>query len=120
MDVGSHNADEIMEKQTSFDLSAELQRWRAGLETSSSFQKDDLDELESHVRDSTTALRAQGLTEEEAFLIALRRTGQQEQLAAEFATINESSIWMERLLWIVMGSMAMSALWSMTTTLLLW
>ena len=58
-----------MENQTSFDLNAAIQRWRAGLAKSSSFHTDDLDELESHVRDSATTLRAQGLTDEEAFVM---------------------------------------------------
>src|SRR5438105_4167363 len=70
-----HNPDETMEHQTSFDLNSAVQRWRAELAKSPSFRVDDLDELESHVRDSEASLRALGLTSEEAFLIAVRRTG---------------------------------------------
>jgi|SoiMethySBSTD1v2_1073268.scaffolds.fasta_scaffold94369_4 hypothetical protein len=107
-----------MENQTSFDLNGAIQRWRRELEKSASFRADDLEELESHLRDSESSLRAQGLTAEEAFLIAVRRTGSGEVLAAEFATINGSSVWLDRLLWMSMGSITMSALWSLTTTLL--
>jgi hypothetical protein len=92
-----------MENQTSFDLNAAIQRWRAGLAESSSFSKDDLDELESHVRDSVELLRTPSLSEEEAFLIAIRRTGPQEQLATEFATVNGGSVWWNRLLWMTIG-----------------
>ena len=88
-----------MEHQTSFDLNSAVQRWRAELAKSPSFRVDDLDELESHVRDSEASLRALGLTSEEAFLIAVRRTGAGDVIAAEFATVNRSSIWQDRLLW---------------------
>jgi hypothetical protein len=107
-----------MENQTSFDLNAAIQRWRGELAKSSSFRADDLDELESHLRDSESSLQAQGLTAEEAFLIAIRRTGSGDVLAAEFATVNASSVWLDRLLWMITGSITMSALWSLTTTLL--
>jgi hypothetical protein len=107
-----------MEKQTSFDLNAAIQGWRNELAKSGSFRADDLDELESHLRDSESSLRAQGLTVEEAFLIAARRTGAGDVLAAEFATINGSSVWLDRLLWMITGSMTMSALWSLITSLL--
>jgi hypothetical protein len=106
-----------MENHTSFDLNAAIQRWRGELAKSSSFHADDLDELESHLRDSESSLQAQGLTAEEAFLIAVRRTGSGDLLAEEFATVNGSSVWMDRLLWMITGSITMSALWSLTTTL---
>ena len=107
-----------MENQTSFDLNAAIQRWRGELAKSSSFRADDLDELESHLRDSESSLQAQGLTAEEAFLIAVRRAGSGDVLATEFAAINGSSVWLDRLLWMTTGSITISALWSLTTTLL--
>jgi len=85
-----------MENQP-FDLNAAIQHWRKELAKSSSFRPDDLDELESHLRDSVSSLQAQGLTLDEAFLIARRRTGPKDVLAAEFATINGSSVWMEKI-----------------------
>jgi hypothetical protein len=107
-----------MENQTSFDLNGAIRRWRGELAKSASFRADDLEELESHLRDSASSLRERGLTAEEAFLIAVRRTGSGDVLAAEFATINGSSVWLDRLLWMTTGSITVSALWSLTTTLL--
>jgi hypothetical protein len=107
-----------MENKTSFDLNAAIQRWRGELAKSSSFRADDLEELESHLRDSESSLRGRGLTGEEAFLIAVRRTGSGDVLAAEFATINGSSVWRDRLLWMTTGGITMSALSSLITTLL--
>ena len=117
MDRRPHYPDETVENQTSFDLNAAIQRWRGELAKSSSFRADDLDELESHLRDSESSLQGQGLTAEEAFLIAVRRTGSGDLLAEEFATVNGSSVWMDRLRWMITGSITMSALWSLTTTL---
>jgi hypothetical protein len=106
-----------MENQSSFDLNAAIRRWREELAKSPGFHVEDLDELESHLHDSESSLRAQGLTAEEAFLIAVRRTGSGHVLAAEFATINVSSVWLDRLLWMSTGGITTSALWSLTTTL---
>jgi hypothetical protein len=102
-----------MENQTSFDLNAAIQRWRAGLAQSPGFRGTDLDELESHVRDSVEALRVPSLSEEEAFLIAIRRTGPREQLAAEFAAINGSSVWLDRIRWMTIGWIGAPALFSL-------
>jgi len=101
-----------MENKTPFDLNAAVQRWRAELAKSPNFRADDLDELESHVRDSEASLRALGLTSEEAFLIAVRRTGAGDVIAAEFATVNRSYVWQSRLLW-------MSAAWILSPLFLL-
>ena len=107
-----------MENETSFDLNDAIRRWRLELAKSASFRAEDLEELESHLRDSESSLRSQGLTGEEAFLIAVRRVGSRDALAAEFATINGPSVWLDRLLWMATGSITISALWSLTTTLL--
>jgi len=107
-----------MENQTSFDLNDAIQRWRGDLVKSPSFRADDLDELESHLRDSESSLRTQGLTAEEAFLIAARRTGSRDVLAAEFAAVNGSSVWLDRLVWMTTGGITLSALWSLSTNLL--
>ena len=107
-----------MENQTTFDLNAAVQSWRLELAKSTSFHVDDLDELESHVRDSTASLQALGLTAEESFVIAIRRTGSRDALAAEFAAINGLPIWLDRLLWMIGGWIAMSVLLSVVVTLL--
>ena len=107
-----------MENETSFDLNAAIQRWRGKLAGSPSFRAGDLEELESHLRDSVMSLRARELSDEEAFLIAVRRTGTGESLAREFGAINRSSVWLDRLLWMTTGGITISSLWSLTTTLL--
>src|SRR5690349_5770279 len=107
-----------MENQTAFDLNVAIQRWRVQLAHTSSFRADDLEELESHLLDSQRSLRAVGLSDEEAFLIAIRRIGSGDALAGEFAAVNGFPLWLDRLLWMTTGSMIISAAWYLTTTVL--
>jgi hypothetical protein len=74
-----------MENETSFDLNAAIQRWRGQLAGSPSFRADDLEELESHLRDSVVSLQAKELSDEEAFLIAVRRTGTDNRMLGPIA-----------------------------------
>jgi hypothetical protein len=99
-----------MEKNTSFDLTAAIQRWRETLSHSPNFRAGDIDELESHLRDSVRELEARGLSAEEAFTIAVRRIGPAPALAAEFGIINGSSIWIDRMLWLLIGWASLSTL----------
>jgi hypothetical protein len=62
-----------MENQTPFDLNRTIQQWRQHLEQSAAFQRADLEELESHLRDSLPPLQSAGLSAEEAFLISVGR-----------------------------------------------
>jgi membrane carboxypeptidase/penicillin-binding protein len=93
VDDRPHNTDEIMENQTSFDLSQEIQHWRDNLAQSAAIGRDNLDEMESHLRDSTAALQTCGLSAEESFLIATRRIDTDGRLEAEFMKINGRTVW---------------------------
>ena len=71
-----------------FDLNRALQLWLERLGQSPQVKTENLEELESHVRDSVVQLQAKGLSSEESFLIATRRAGTPAQLEPEFAKIN--------------------------------
>lgn len=92
-----------MKEQTPFDLTDAVRRWREGLAGSVALSRENLDELEGHLRDSAAALQASGLTAEDAFLIARRRLGDRAQLEQEFGKTNLSRVWMDRCLWILAG-----------------
>jgi len=94
-----------MENQTSFDLNLAIERWRENLAQSSAFKCENLNELESHLRDSVGKLEASGLSAEEAFLIASQRIGGTERLEVEFGKLNVKMVWMDRLLWMLVGVM---------------
>ena len=80
-----------------------LRRWRDGLSQSPHFREENLAELEGHLRDSVAELEGRGLTEEEAFLLAARRLGNPAGLASEFAKVNRGQVWLNRLLWMLVG-----------------
>ena len=67
-----------------FDLDRAITTWRATVKRNRAFLADDLDELEAHLRDTVDALQADGLDTETAWREALKRTGNQMELAPEF------------------------------------
>lgn len=79
-----------MENSTTFDLNLALQRWLARLGDSDRVRPADLQELESHVRDSMSRLESGGLSAEESFLVATHRVGQPEKLEPEFGKVNRN------------------------------
>lgn len=92
-----------MEDATLLDLNRAIQQWRRNLAQSPAFRSENLAELESHLRDSIGALQARGLSAEESFLIAVRRMGGGAPLETEFGKVNGSAIWLDRLLWTLIG-----------------
>jgi len=100
-----------MENSPAFDLNRAIHDWRTGLSTSSALQRDCLDELETHLKDSIVTLVEKGLSEDEAFLIAMRRCGTPQQLQTEFSKygVKESlvEVWFFRTAWIVVGSLTL-------------
>jgi hypothetical protein len=100
----SPNTYAFMETKTAFDLNTAIQRWREHLSQSPQFRPENLEELEVHLRDSVAALRDNALSEEEAFLVATRRIGGVPALAPEFAKVNGREVWMNRLLWMLVGA----------------
>lgn len=92
-----------MAKQTSFDLNLAIRHWREYLAQSPAFRTENLNELESHLRDSIAALQTGRLSEEEAFVIASRRVGNGQQLETEFAKVNRTATWADRILWMLIG-----------------
>ena len=53
----------------------------------------DMEELEAHLRDQTADLKAAGLTTDEAFLIAMKRMGNVNELMREFAHEYSGRLW---------------------------
>src|SRR5205085_7439359 len=78
-----------MQSPTAFDLNRAIKDWRMRAANSPAFRNENVDELESHLRDSVSRLRAAGLSEEEAWTAAKRNLGECEELEHEFAKINK-------------------------------
>jgi hypothetical protein len=86
-----------------FDLTSRIRQWRQDLAQREAFLPADLDELEGHVRDSVERLTSSGLSEEDAFVVALHRLGHAEALTREYAKSNGAIVWSRRLLWMLVG-----------------
>lgn len=78
-----------------FDLNLAFRNWRESLQQSPHFRAENLDELESHVRDSVSVLQSHGLTADEAFMIGIRRVGTAAALEDQFAAENGARGWRE-------------------------
>ena len=76
-----------MEKPAAFDLNRALHHWRTQLADSSSVNRENLDELETHLRDSVARLCQAGLSEQEGWIITEMRFGQTKALGEEFEKI---------------------------------
>jgi hypothetical protein len=92
-----------MEPEAPFDLNSAIQHWRDNLAQSPAFSGENLNELESHLRDSIANLQTGRLSSEEAFLIGVRRTGDVGALQAEFGKVNSQVVWLDRFLWLLLG-----------------
>ncbi|HEY5915188.1 MAG TPA: hypothetical protein VJA21_31735 [Verrucomicrobiae bacterium] len=101
-----------MENPAQFDLNDRIRQWRIELANSPALGGRDLDELETHLRDSFEVLRARGVEAREAFEMALRRLGTSRELEAEFAKVNSSWVWSERALWVLCGVLGANLLGS--------
>ena len=86
-----------------FDLSTAVNQWRNDLASGKVCKNQDLDELETHLRDQMEALSGSGLSEEEAFWVATHRLGDTGSLKREYAKINASAIWKHRIFWMATG-----------------
>jgi hypothetical protein len=84
-------------------LDIRIQEWRRTLQQTHVFRSDDLDELESHLKDEIQTLLKAGLSEEEAFWIAEHRVGDGDKLVEEYRKVNASVIWKKRVLLMLGG-----------------
>ena len=76
-----------MENPSPFDLNEAIRCWQQNLSDSPAFKADNLEELTSHLRASIQKLKADGLSEKEAFQIATQRIGERGALEREFAKV---------------------------------
>jgi hypothetical protein len=70
-----------------------IAEWRSYLRRRQAIHSVDADELEDHLRSQAGALVKVGLTEDEAFLIAVKRIGELDALSREFAREHSERLW---------------------------
>jgi hypothetical protein len=71
-----------------FNLQSEIENYLKRLQIKGNLSHNDAMEIETHIRDGVDSLTDKGLSEEEAFLITLKRTGNAETLSEEYNKIN--------------------------------
>jgi hypothetical protein len=79
-------------------LEKQIDAWRAHLRRSRAIMASDAEELEDHLREQIASLGAGGLSEDEAFLVAVKRMGAVDALTREFAREHSDRLWKQLVL----------------------
>ncbi|UFU08267.1 permease prefix domain 1-containing protein [Ruania halotolerans] len=79
-------------------LNTHIDIWRGHLLRRQAIAADDVDEMEDHLRSQVNDLVQAGLTEDEAFLIAVKRIGNLDAVSAEFAREHSERLWKQLVL----------------------
>ncbi len=76
-----------------FDLELNITSWCDYLRASGKLSEDDVVELDNHLRDLVDELTEGGLSDDEAFLIAVKRLGNVTYLSEEYSKVNTEDLW---------------------------
>jgi hypothetical protein len=86
-------AEPAMEAGSSDSLEGQIEQWRSYLRRRPAIRPMDVEELEDHLRGEVAALRGAGLSENEAFLVAVKRMGALDAISKEFAREHSERLW---------------------------
>jgi hypothetical protein len=95
-------AEPAADAGTSDSLEGQIEQWRGYLRRRQAIQPVDVAELEDHLRGEVAALGRAGLSESEAFLVAVKRMGALDAISNEFAREHSERLWKQ----LVIGSSA--------------
>ena len=79
-------------------VESQIAEWRAYVVNAPGVNGQDVDELEDHLRHQIAELNAAGLTDDEGFLIAVKRLGDVDSLSREFAREHSDRLWKQLVL----------------------
>lgn len=79
-------------------LEQQIGAWRAHLRTSGAITGADAAEMEDHLREQIASLNGDGLSDDEAFLVAVKRMGAIDALTREFAREHSDRLWKQLVL----------------------
>ncbi|MFE7223885.1 permease prefix domain 1-containing protein [Nocardioides sp. NPDC057577] len=82
----------------SVDLEAQIDQWRGFVARRPAMTTDDIVEMEDHLRNQIADLAAGGLEEDEAFLVAVKRMGNLDDVSREFAREHSERLWRQLVL----------------------
>ena len=78
-------------------VESQIAEWRTFVAGAPAVNGHDVDELEDHLRDQIAELNAAGLTDDEAFLVAVKRMGDVDAVSREFAREHSDRLWKQLL-----------------------
>ena len=81
-----------------FDLELNIRSWSDHLRAGGNLKDTDILELENHLRDEMEDLIKNGLTEDEAFLISVKRLGNVNLISQEYSKVSSENLWKHLLL----------------------
>ncbi|MFI6574817.1 permease prefix domain 1-containing protein [Nocardiopsis sp. NPDC050513] len=79
-------------------LEAQIDQWRGFVRRRRAIAPSDVEEMEDHLREQIADLGANGLDAEEAFLVAVRRMGNLDEVSREFAREHSHRLWKQLVL----------------------
>ena len=79
-------------------IEAQIREWKSYLLRRRTIHEVDIDELEDHLRTEISELGEVGLSNDESFLVAIKRMGAQSDLSREFARERSSRLWKQLVL----------------------
>ena len=80
------------------DLDPRIAEWRGAITRGRAVSDADADELEGHLREQVADLETAGLDADEAFVIAVKRLGSVDRVAAEYAREHGDRLWQQLVL----------------------
>jgi hypothetical protein len=86
-------AEPAREVGSSDSLEGQIEQWRGYLRRRPAIRPVDVAELEDHLRGEIAVLRRTGLSENEAFLVAVKRMGALDAISNEFAREHSERLW---------------------------
>ncbi len=79
------------------NVESQIATWRTFVAAAPAVNGHDVDELEDHLRHQIAELNAAGLTDDEAFLVAVKRMGDLDAVSREFAREHSDRLWKQLL-----------------------
>jgi hypothetical protein len=83
---------------TTTDLEQQFDQWRTYVQQHRAIAEPDVTEMESHLRDQVDDLVSSGLSDDEAFLVAVKRMGRLDEISREFAREHSDRLWKQLVL----------------------
>jgi hypothetical protein len=75
------------------DLESQIGQWRGYVQRHAGISGDDVAEMEDHLREQVADLAAVGLSDAEAFMVAITRLGGVDDISGEFAREHADRLW---------------------------